>query len=154
MIELHVMRRFYAESFTLGDAFVGTAKWHCLELPWAYNHVDESCIPTGAYKATRHTRADGMHTLLLDGIEGRSAVEVHAGNTTGQTHGCILLGKTAFCSLLTAGLSESDKAMEEMLTALGEDQEVVVNVVNYGDLAHDHDPYPQGESKDDPAISA
>lgn len=141
MKELHVMRRFYAEGFTLGELHSGDNKWHALELPWADNHPDISCIPTGVYKATHHVRHDGLPSLLLADVPGRTEVEIHPGNTTANTHGCILIGKGAYCSLTAAGVSQSDDAMTELLSTLGADPDIVVNVVNYGDLAHDQRPW-------------
>lgn len=145
MKELHIVRRFYAERFTMGEAFCGGPKWYSLELPWGDNHPETSCIPVGTYKATRHTRADGLKSLLLEGVPGRTEVEVHPGNTTAQTHGCILLGKGAYCSLATAGVANSDAALDELYVALDGDEDITVTVVNYGDLAHDARPFDERE---------
>lgn len=141
MKELHVVRRMYADTFTMGEAFCGGPKWYSLELPWADNHPETSCIPIGRYKATRHTRADGLKSLLLEGVPGRTMVEVHPGNTTKQTHGCILLGQGAYCSLTAAGITSSDKALDVLYDELGDDDDIVVQVDNYGDLAHDQRPW-------------
>lgn len=64
-----------------------------LELPWRDNEHDASCIPAGTYTAhRRHSPKHGYDLFELSGVPDRSNIELHIGNTTADTEGCILLG--------------------------------------------------------------
>lgn len=67
-----------------------------LELPWRDNAHDISCIPPGTYHAQRVFSPKHQRVLfqLID-VPGRSAIEIHPGNTPNDSLGCILVG-TAF----------------------------------------------------------
>jgi hypothetical protein len=65
---------------------------HTLELPWKDNQRVISCIPIGEYKCTWHQSPRFGWTYLVNGVPDRSAILFHAGNTVGDTDGCILLG--------------------------------------------------------------
>ena len=70
---------------------------YTLELQWKANANGISCIPPGVYKVIRHgwekdatTQFKNVWHLL--NVPGREAILIHAGNTTADTHGCILVG--------------------------------------------------------------
>jgi hypothetical protein len=69
-----------------------------LEPPWQNNMTDISCIPAGAYTcryATNRTTAGGSfvkHTYEVTNVPGRTGILFHVGNSTKDTHGCILVG--------------------------------------------------------------
>lgn len=65
-----------------------------LELPWRENESDHSCIPLGTYTCRRLQSPHFGETFEVTGIEGRSHVLFHKGNTTHDTKGCILVGET------------------------------------------------------------
>lgn len=70
-----------------------------LEEPWRGNQRSVSCIPAGTYTAHRRLSPKRKIELFeLDAVPGRSHIEIHIGNTTADTEGCILLG-TAFGSV-------------------------------------------------------
>ena len=72
------------------------------ELPWRDNASNVSCIPKGTYVCiwTKSPRF-GRCMYLIDRVEKRSGVRIHAANFVGddtkgfrkQLHGCIALGE-------------------------------------------------------------
>lgn len=69
-----------------------------LELPWKSNKKGESCIPVGHYHIKRFDsprfEMETFKVYDLQGREvaGRDGIIIHAGNTTDDTEGCIILG--------------------------------------------------------------
>ena len=63
------------------------------EDPWRDNKVGESCIPLGEYKVTPHSGVKYKNVWIINGVKGRSAILLHAGNTTKDTLGCVLAGE-------------------------------------------------------------
>jgi hypothetical protein len=66
------------------------------------NINDISAIPAGAYPATlRYDHADGWR-IELQNVPDRTNVQIHVGNWTSDSHGCILVGTSVskdLCSL-------------------------------------------------------
>jgi|688.fasta_scaffold181865_4 hypothetical protein len=74
-----------------------------LELTWAHNSRNESCIPCGWYSVKRRWSVKyGMHLQIMD-VENRSMILIHHGNFYGDTNGCILVG-TAFKDINKDGI--------------------------------------------------
>lgn len=63
-----------------------------LELPWKDNKKNESCIPVGSYLVKKVTSPTFGECFEVTGVEGRSAILIHAGNFRRDTRGCILPG--------------------------------------------------------------
>lgn len=66
-----------------------------LELPWAYNFNDISCIPEGKYAGTIRTDGKKGWRIQLEGVPGRQYVQIHIGNYLREIEGCILVGEDA-----------------------------------------------------------
>lgn len=86
---------------TAGVLTVGKLRLHTLELPWADNKPQVSCIPVGRYHcAVRQSPRFGA-VYHVQNVPGRSYILIHSGNYAGakpyKSHvlGCILLGKRA-----------------------------------------------------------
>jgi len=68
-----------------------------LEETWKDNAYD-SCIPTGTYKAVMDIHygkpgdADNYPVWELRGVPHRTQIQIHIGNTSEDSEGCILLG--------------------------------------------------------------
>lgn len=65
-----------------------------LEDPWKENKRMISCIPPGTYKCTPHNGTRFKDVWVLHDVPNRSYILIHAGNTTEDTHGCILVGRS------------------------------------------------------------
>ena len=65
-----------------------------LEDPWNENKRQISCIPEGMYHCIPHNGTKYKNVWELLGVSGRSAILIHNGNTTDDTMGCILVGKS------------------------------------------------------------
>jgi hypothetical protein len=64
-----------------------------LEEPWRDNERSVSCIPVGRYPAHRRlSQKRNTELFELEHVPGRSNIEIHVGNTTADTEGCVLLG--------------------------------------------------------------
>ena len=84
------------------------------ELPWQDNKPGESCIPLGVYKCIPHNSTKHPNTWEITGVEGRSAILIHTGNTEDDTEGCVLVGMIKGA----AGVYNSVVAMAHLHTIL------------------------------------
>jgi hypothetical protein len=65
-----------------------------LELPWADNAPEKSCIPPGEYQCEKVISPNFGQTFEVKGVPNRSKILFHKGNFTQDTKGCILLGES------------------------------------------------------------
>lgn len=63
-----------------------------VERPWAQNQHSISCIPEGTYQCIRGVRPKHGECFEITNVPGRTAILIHAGNTTNDVEGCIALG--------------------------------------------------------------
>ncbi|MBK8828661.1 MAG: hypothetical protein IPO26_18800 [Saprospiraceae bacterium] len=78
MIELI---RTYQDEITTGSIFFNDVEiCRSIELPWAHNAPNMSCIPEGEYSLQhRHTEKFGDH-LLVENVPGRTWILFHPAN--------------------------------------------------------------------------
>ena len=88
-----VISRAYYSDCTLGRLFAFGFSCHTLELPWLGNAPNVSCIPEGEYdyRVALSPRLR-RNVIWIDGVQGRTAIQIHPGNYTSQIQGCILPG--------------------------------------------------------------
>ena len=79
---------------TLGVLTYDDVELYTEELPWKNNANDESCIPAGQYYCKRHYSHKNGHCYHVTDVVQRKAVQIHVGNYTKDTLGCILPGLT------------------------------------------------------------
>lgn len=92
-MELLLTRTRCTEKCTEGTLTAGDASYYTLERPLA--DPEHPAIPEGRYPVTLYNSPRFKRTvLLLHGVPGREAIEIHAGNTVGDSKGCILVGKS------------------------------------------------------------
>lgn len=89
---------------------------YTLENPWLDNQKNVSCIPTGAYVCSRHVSPSKGRCLKIHGVEGRTHILIHVGNTEADTQGCILIGRSAGYLHGFPAVLESKRAMEYLLS--------------------------------------
>ena len=88
---------------------------YTLERPWNGNAPLISSIPDGSYAGTlRYDHADAWR-IELQGVPGRTNVEIHTGNTPDDTEGCILVGLKLGSDLCS--VQDSQKAYQVLKTA-------------------------------------
>jgi len=115
---LTVDRQYPGDRCTAGYLSVdGNQLAYTLEPPWVANINSISSIPNGSYSAV--IRSDGKlgFRLELEDVPGRSSIEIHVGNTTEHTHGCILVGAKVDAANLCA-LQDSKVGMAALEGAL------------------------------------
>lgn len=94
---IHIKRVHSGSTGTFGvvlDGYDGEPFCVSLELPWADNLPNISCIKPGIYEATRHHSPRFGETFLVQGnLGGRTHILFHCGNSIADSRGCILLGE-------------------------------------------------------------
>lgn len=90
-VEIYRYRRSLTE--TSGLLLVnGTYACDTLELPWKGNLSNISCIENGIYQIQYSEAHSIVPAFEVIGVQGRSGILIHRGNTTRDTSGCILVG--------------------------------------------------------------
>lgn len=122
-----ITRDLMTSEATLGRLRVNGFECVTLELPWRDNAEDVSCIPPGTYKAriTYSNKFKRALPELLD-VPGRSKVRIHAGNTTRDTQGCVLVGEERVDS--APMITKSQVTLTELFDALHPAKAFWVNI--------------------------
>ena len=95
---VEIMRLEHSEQGVIGVMKIDKKVFcHTLELPWAENKINISCIPAKQYtcvkiKTDKVNTAQIGKTFMVKNVIGRSGILFHVGNTTVDTLGCVLLG--------------------------------------------------------------
>lgn len=78
---------------TTGRLMAGDLLLQTLELPWAENVHNRSCIPLGTYPCeVSWSPRFGRALPHLLSVPERDGILIHPGNTTADTDGCVLVG--------------------------------------------------------------
>lgn len=110
-----LIRRYsYTDTETLGILFINDV-YICdtLELPWKDNQRNISCVPEGLYDINYNKSPKHGDSVHVKEVPGRAGILIHAGNTTKDTEGCILVG-TKNRNMLV----DSRKALKQVLEIL------------------------------------
>jgi Family of unknown function (DUF5675) len=93
-VNLTLRRSVYLPAGTLGHLSVnGEQQYSTLEPPAPQFAAAFHAIPAGTYKVVLYPSPKfGRMMPLLEGIPGRSEIEIHWGNFPEDTKGCILIG--------------------------------------------------------------
>ncbi len=117
---LDLIRVGMSEAGTFGVLRIGQVPFALtLEPPWRDNEPNISCIPPTEYVCRRvHSQQFG-ETFEVQGVERRSHILFHKGNTLANTKGCILVGEEfAVDQHGTPIITASDKGYKEFMTKL------------------------------------
>ncbi len=102
-ITVTIDRKYSGATCTSGYiAINGKTIAYTVELPWNGNKPFISSIPAGSYYAILRYDKPDRWRIQLEGVPNRSGVQIHTGNATDDTEGCILIGtdlNTDLCSL-------------------------------------------------------
>lgn len=111
MIELRLRRFTEIHGATIGRlAYPGGGECYTLEEAWRDNQPKISCIPKGSYALARDTFKGRYPNYRLVEVPGRTAIELHIGNSVVDTEGCILLGSLVLLGTANALLMRSQAA--------------------------------------------
>jgi hypothetical protein len=89
-MELELIRTYFPDG-TNGELLHNNKRiCFTIELPWLANKQRVSCIPEGRYELTKRYSQRYKHHLLVNNIEGRSLILIHAFNDAlKESNGCI-----------------------------------------------------------------
>lgn len=134
MTELTLLRDRFTERSTTGVLLIDS-QYQCLVLEDRIRAPGvkvpgSTCIPAGRYRIIRtHSRRFGRVMPLLVDVPGFSGVRIHAGNTSEDTEGCLLVGTTRgvdSVSLSRIAFQAFDRAEYEA----DKKGEVWINIIN------------------------
>lgn len=96
-MKLELVRGSHFDTCTIGHVYVDAA-FECFSLENPDRMVsalgpEHIAIPCGTYKIIMYDSPKfGRRVPILLDVPGRTFVEIHMGNTSRDTHGCILVG--------------------------------------------------------------
>lgn len=134
MKRLNLVRVTEYEGATFGVLSIdGEPLFTTCEDPWVDNERQISCIPQGRYRIRKHTSPRYGVCFRVDDVPERTHILIHAGNTSDDTKGCILLG-TSFGSLGgKPAIMQSKPAINRFMERMGADTEAELVIVSaYG----------------------
>lgn len=135
MKELRLSRIAETDGATLGVLSVdGRPLFVTLEDPWKDNARQVSCIPDGEYTIRRHTSPKFGLCYSVDNVPNRSHILLHAGNTSDDTQGCILVGLQFGELKGRPAILRSKDAMVLLLARLAKDETAKLTIYNFTDL--------------------
>lgn len=135
MKELRLSRIAETDGATLGVLSVdGRPLFVTLEDPWKDNACQVSCIPDGEYTIRRHTSPKFGLCYSVDNVPNRSHILLHAGNTSDDTQGCILVGLQFGELKGRPAILRSKDAMVLLLARLAKDETAKLTIYNFTDL--------------------
>ena len=85
------LQRLYRENWTDGMIFIkGILLCRSIELRWANNERNVSCVPEGVYPVAIIQHPKFGECLQINGVKGRSGILVHVANDAQkELRGCI-----------------------------------------------------------------
>lgn len=113
--------RWYRDDCVLGVLTIDNFRCFTLELPNRNNEQDVSCIPSSQYEYYYRESPSNGPCLELRDVPNRLYIQVHAGNFTKNTHGCILVGDsvTFLDSDSIPDVTNSRKTLKKLLSIAG-----------------------------------
>ena len=112
MIQAKIIRQDATPDKGTKGTFLIDGKLQCFTLePYhRQNRVNLSSIPAGQYYCKPYSSDKYSETWEVTGVEGRSKILFHTGNTDEDSSGCIILGS----EVNDNGVLESKKAFQQI----------------------------------------
>ncbi|OPY91217.1 MAG: hypothetical protein A4E72_00234 [Syntrophus sp. PtaU1.Bin208] len=133
-VNININREVETAQSTQGELQVGDQTLRTLEMPDRENAgTNDSAtagrIPAGTYQA--HVRTDGPlgWRIELEGVPGRTNIQIHVGNTPEDTTGCILPGTTEDVDRVNNSRDARDVIRQEVENA-GPGARIQVNITD------------------------
>ena len=112
---IDLVRVGQSEAGTFGVLRIGKVPFAVtLEQPWRDNETNVSCIPPTEYACRRVDSPKFGDTFEVQGVERRSHILFHKGNTLADTHGCILVGE----EFAPGGIAASARGYQEFMAKM------------------------------------
>ena len=87
----------------------------------------KSAVPEGTYRVvTTYSQRFGKYLPLLVGVPGFEGVRIHAGNTSRDTEGCILVGQ----NLQVGKVLWSRIALEKLMELIKNEKKISLTIIN------------------------
>lgn len=85
------LQRLYRDGWTDGEILIkGILLCRSIELRWANNERNISCVPEGVYPVAIIQHLKHGECLRLDGVKGRSGILIHVANDAQkELRGCV-----------------------------------------------------------------
>ena len=101
-----------------------------LEDAWQRNLPNISCIPAGVYVLKRGNFKGQYDNYELQDVPNRTAIEMHVGNTTKDTQGCILIGEDIVFDELNKRfmVTNSKASFDHFMRIMGSDTQAVLQI--------------------------
>jgi hypothetical protein len=127
-MRLMVNRTYHSATSTLGELLTAAGARFCYTLEPLPNRPEHPCIPAGTYPLTLEptnnprlwTPYDDRFLPHLWEVPGRDGIELHAGNHSTDTEGCVILGFSQQADSV-ASSRDAVKALVDLLRAAGVD---------------------------------
>lgn len=133
-MRLHLLRDDVTPERTIGSLSCnGVFMAYTLEDPVRYGPkiAHETAIPAGTYRVTvtRSQRFGVLLPLLLD-VPGFEGIRIHAGNTTADTSGCILVGLARTPNTLVSSRRALERVQGQIAKALAQGERVTLTITD------------------------
>lgn len=134
-MNLLLQREILTSESTIGQLFVDGQR-ECFTLedvkrPDGIKIAGKTAIPAGKYGLTiTESHRFGKPLPLLIGVEGFSGIRIHAGNTSEDTSGCILVGLTKEDNFIGKSQMAMSLLLPKIQNALNNNEEVWIDVRN------------------------
>lgn len=139
MIKLRLERRIFTDDVTVGELYVND-EFFCYVLEDAVRPVKvygKTAIPRGKYKVElTHSPRFRTHLPLLINVPNYVGVRIHAGNTSLDTEGCLLVGLGLMRDPdqnLDWRITQSRAALARLLPILKTDSNILIDIINKSD---------------------
>ena len=123
VVNITIQRDTETAQSTTGTLTIGSHTLHSLELPDRDNaatgvSATASRIPAGTYQAHVRMNADGGNWRLeLEGVPGRTNIQIHTGNRPEDITGCILPGTSRGADVVNSSVGARDTIRQEINNA-------------------------------------
>lgn len=102
-----------------------------LEPPWRDNKKNISCIPHGRYVCKRVRSPKFGNTFEITGVQERSHILFHKGNTKRASKGCVLIGEEFGLLNGVPAILSSSRGYDEFMGMLRGEKTFVLEIHNY-----------------------
>ena len=101
-----------------------------VEEVWRHNARGNSCIPIGTYRVQRGRFPKHGEAFEVQGVPGRTAILIHAGNTIDDIEGCIATGDRLGCLNGKWAVMDSRQAYARFMAAMAAHDVLTLDIRN------------------------